>query len=93
MAFNEDWIGNGGPRWPLESNSLLAAWNEVPVRYVDPPAPAGGFMTRDANRTAVKLRTFGFLSRLRPMGQDRSSLWRSLLRRGLQECPFPVLRR
>jgi hypothetical protein len=61
LAFNEDWIGNGDPRWPLESNTLLADWDRAPLR---PARPLGGaYITKDANRTAVKLRVFGFLAR------------------------------
>jgi hypothetical protein len=61
MPFNEDWIGNGAPRWPLEITAFLADWDRAPFR---PDTPiGGGYITRDANRTAVKLRVFGFLSR------------------------------
>jgi hypothetical protein len=61
MPFNEDWIGNGDPRWPLETNTLLADWDRAPFR---PRSPiGGGYLTRDANRTAIKLRAFGFLAR------------------------------
>ena len=61
MPFNEDWIGNGDPRWPLEITSFLADWDRAPFR---PGTPlAGGYITRDANRTAVKLRVQGFLAR------------------------------
>jgi hypothetical protein len=61
LAFNEDWIGNGDSRWPLESNTMLADWNRAALR---PNRPlAGGYVTRDANRAAVKLRVFGFLAR------------------------------
>lgn len=61
MAFNEDWIGSGHPRWPLEINAFLADWDRAPFR---PRTPlGGGFITRDANRSSVKLRVFGFLAR------------------------------
>jgi len=61
VSFNEDWIGNGDPRWPLETTTFLADWGRAPFR---PDTPlGGGFITRDANRTAVKLRVFGFLAR------------------------------
>jgi len=61
LAFNEDWIGNGDPRWPLEITTFLADWDHAPFR---PQRPlGGGYITRDANRTAVKLRVFGFLAR------------------------------
>ena len=61
MPFNEDWIGNGDPRWPLEITAFLADWDRAPFLPANPIA--GGYLTRDANRTAVKLRLFGFLSR------------------------------
>lgn len=61
LSFNEDWIGNGDVRWPLESNTLLADWDRGALR---PKRPLGGaYITKDANRTAVKLRVFGFLAR------------------------------
>ena len=61
MPFNEDWIGNGDRRWPLEITSFLADWDRAPFRPATPLA--GGYITRDANRTAVKLRVQGFLAR------------------------------
>ncbi|MHB0937288.1 MAG: hypothetical protein ACYDCO_21435 [Armatimonadota bacterium] len=61
MPFNEDWIGNGDPRWPLETTAFIADWDRAPFLPATPLA--GGFLTRDANRTSVKLRLFGFLAR------------------------------
>lgn len=61
LNFNEDWVGNGDPRWPLEINTFLMDWGRGALR---PQRPIGGsYITRDANHTAVKLRTFGCLAR------------------------------
>jgi len=61
LNFNEDWVGNGNPRWPLEINTFLMDWGRGALR---PQRPTSGcYITRDANRTAVKLRAFGALAR------------------------------
>jgi len=61
LAFNEDWIGDGDPRWPLEINTFLTDWNRAYVH--NPDARVGSYITRDANRASVKLRVFGCLAR------------------------------
>ena len=74
LGFNEDWCGNGNPRVPMELNTLLIDWSRAAARPAEPLL--GCYITRDANRTAVKLRTFACLAR----GQDFRLL---LLRPGL----------
>jgi hypothetical protein len=61
LGFNEDWCGNGNPRVPMELNTLLMDWSRAAARPAQPPL--GCYITRDANRTAVKLRTFACLAR------------------------------
>ncbi len=61
LGFNEDWCGNGNPRVPMELNTLLIDWSRAAARPAVPPL--GCYITRDANRTAVKLRTFACLAR------------------------------
>jgi len=61
LGFNEDWCGNGNPRVPMELNTLLMDWSRAAARPAEPPL--GCYITRDANRTAVKLRTFACLAR------------------------------
>ncbi len=61
FGFNEDWCGNGNPRVPMELNTLLMDWSRAAARPAEPPL--GCYITRDANRTAVKLRTFACLAR------------------------------
>ena len=61
LGFNEEWCGNGNPRVPMELNTLLMDWSRAAARPAEPPL--GCYITRDANRTAVKLRTFACLAR------------------------------
>jgi hypothetical protein len=61
LGFNEDWCGNGNSRVPMELNTLLMDWSRAAARPAEPPL--GCYITRDANRTAVKLRTFACLAR------------------------------
>jgi hypothetical protein len=61
LGFNEDWIGNGSPRVPMELNTLLIDWSRAAARPAEPKL--GSYITRDANRTAVKLRTLACLAR------------------------------
>jgi hypothetical protein len=61
MGFNEDWVGKGSPRVPLEMNTLLMDWSRAAAR---PNTPLlGSYITRDADRASVKLRTFACLAR------------------------------
>jgi len=61
LGFNEDWIGLGSPRFPLEINTLLMDWSRAAARPEEPLM--GCYITRDADRAAVKLRTFACLAR------------------------------
>ncbi len=61
LGFNEDWVGGGSARVPLEINTLLMDWSRAAARPAEPLL--GCYITRDANRTSVKLRTFACLSR------------------------------
>ncbi len=61
MGFNEDWVGKGSPRVPLESNTLLMDWSRAAARPATPLL--GAYITRDADRSSVKLRTFACLAR------------------------------
>ena len=61
LGFNEDWIGLGSPRLPLEINTLLMDWSRAAARPDEPLM--GCYITRDADRAAVKLRTFACLAR------------------------------
>lgn len=61
LGFNEDWVGKGSPRVPLEMNTLLMDWSRAAAR---PRTPLlGCYITRDADRATVKLRTFACLAR------------------------------
>jgi hypothetical protein len=61
LGFNEDWVGQGNPRVPLEMNTLLIDWSRAAAR---PNTPLlGSYITRDSNRATVKLRTFAALAR------------------------------
>ncbi len=61
LGFNEDWVGKGSPRVPLEINTLLIDWSRAAAR---PNTPLlGTYITRDADRETVKLRTFACLAR------------------------------
>jgi hypothetical protein len=61
LGFNEDWIGLGSPQLPLEINTLLMDWSRAAARPDEPLM--GCYITRDADRAAVKLRTFACLAR------------------------------
>jgi hypothetical protein len=61
LGFNEDWIGDGDPRWPLEINPYIVDFSRAALRTQRPDL--GMYITRDANRATVKLRTFGALAR------------------------------
>jgi hypothetical protein len=61
LGFNEDWIGLGSPRLPLEINTFLMDWSRAAARPDEPLL--GCYITADADRTAVKLRTFACLAR------------------------------
>ena len=61
LGFNEDWIGLGSPRLPLEINTYLMDWSRAAARPDEPLL--GCYVTADADRTAVKLRTFACLAR------------------------------
>ncbi len=61
LGFNEDWVGKGNRRVPLEINTLLIDWSRAAAR---PNTPLlGSYITRDADRESVKLRTFACLAR------------------------------
>jgi hypothetical protein len=61
MGFNEDWVGHGNPRVPLEIDTLLMDWSRAAARPATPLL--GCYVTRDADRPSVKLRTFACLAR------------------------------
>lgn len=61
LGFNEDWVGSGSPRLPLESNTMLMDWSRAAARPAIPML--GSYITRDADRETVKLRVFGVLAR------------------------------
>jgi hypothetical protein len=61
LGFNEDWVGNGNARVPMEMNTMLMDWSRAAARPAEPLV--GCYITRDANRTAVKLRAFACLAR------------------------------
>ncbi len=61
LGFNEDWCGTGSARLPLELNTLLVDWSRAAMRPND--ALLGSYITRDADRNSVKLRTFACLAR------------------------------
>ena len=61
LGFNEDWIGSGSRRLPLEVNAFLIDWSRAAMR--PQKSLIGDYITRDADRTSVKLRTFGCLAR------------------------------
>jgi len=61
LGFNEDWVGHGNPRVPLESDTLLMDWSRAAARPATPLL--GCYITRDADRASVKLRTFACLAR------------------------------
>lgn len=61
LGFNEDWVGGGSPRRPLESNALLIDFERAALRQNDPVI--GDYITCDSNRQTVKLRTFACLAR------------------------------
>jgi hypothetical protein len=61
LGFNEDWIGLGNPRIPLEIDTFLMDWSRAAARPAEPLI--GCYITRDADRAAVKLRTFACLAR------------------------------
>ena len=61
LGFNEDWIGTGSARLPLEINTMLMDWSRAAARPARPLL--GSYITRDADRTSVKLRVFGALAR------------------------------
>jgi hypothetical protein len=61
MGFNEDWVGKGSPRVPLEIDTLLMDWSRAAARPNTPML--GAYITRDADRASVKLRTFACLAR------------------------------
>ena len=61
LGFNEDWIGLGSPRLPLEINTFLMDWSRAAARPDEPLL--GCYITADADRAAVKLRTFACLAR------------------------------
>ncbi len=61
LGFNEDWVGQGNPRVPLEINTFLIDFSRAAAR---PNRPLlGSYITADADRTSVKLRTFACLAR------------------------------
>lgn len=61
LGFNEDWVGQGNARVPLEMNTLLIDWSRAAAR---PNTPLlGSYITRDSDRATVKLRTFAALAR------------------------------
>jgi hypothetical protein len=61
LGFNEDWVGAGNARVPLEINTLLIDWSRAAAR---PNRPLlGSYITRDSDRATVKLRTFAALAR------------------------------
>ncbi|MEO6907438.1 MAG: hypothetical protein ABI210_06070, partial [Abditibacteriaceae bacterium] len=61
LGFNEDWVGSGSLRFPLETNTLLMDWSRAAMRPATPLI--GSYITRDADRNTVKLRTFACLAR------------------------------
>jgi len=61
LGFNEDWVGGGNPRRPLESNALLVDFERGALRSQH--LVMGDYITCDSNRATVKLRTFGCLAR------------------------------
>ncbi|MEO6908159.1 MAG: hypothetical protein ABI210_09745, partial [Abditibacteriaceae bacterium] len=61
LGFNEDWVGSGSLRFPLETNTLLIDWSRAAMRPATPLI--GSYITRDADRNTVKLRTFACLAR------------------------------
>lgn len=61
LGFNEDWCGTGSARLPLELNTLLVDWSRAAMRPSEPLL--GSYITRDADRNSVKLRTFACLAR------------------------------
>jgi len=61
LGFNEDWVGSGNPRVPLEINTMLMDWSRAAARPNTPPL--GCYITRDADRATLKLRTFACLAR------------------------------
>ncbi len=61
LGFNEDWVGAGSPRVPLEMNTLLMDWSRAAARPATPRL--GSYITRDADRATVKLRAFACLAR------------------------------
>jgi hypothetical protein len=61
LGFNEDWVGKGNPRVPLEINTLLMDWSRAAARPNTPQL--GCYITRDSDRATVKLRTFACLAR------------------------------
>ncbi|MHB0935655.1 MAG: hypothetical protein ACYC6A_04625 [Armatimonadota bacterium] len=62
LGFNEDWIGNGNVRWPLEVVTYL---RDVERGAMRPQGEVthGCYVTCDSNRRTVKLRAFGLLAR------------------------------
>ena len=61
LGFNEDWTGDGDPRWPVEINTYLLDFSRAAMRTQR--SVLGTYITRDSNRATVKLRTFGALAR------------------------------
>jgi len=61
LGFNEDWVGGGSPRRPLESNALLVDFERAALRQQHPVI--GDYITCDSNQQTVKLRTFACLAR------------------------------
>jgi hypothetical protein len=62
LGFNEDWLGGGSPRFPLETNTLLRDFERGAMRPQG-EVTHGCYVTCDSNRRTVKLRTFGLLAR------------------------------
>lgn len=62
LGFNEDWIGNGNVRWPLEVVTYLRDVERAAMRPQG-EVTHGCYVTCDSSRRTVKLRAFGLLAR------------------------------
>ena len=62
LGFNEDWLGDGSNRFPLEINTLLRDFERGAMRPQG-EVTHGCYVTCDSNRRTVKLRAFGLLAR------------------------------